>query len=239
MKHKATRFYIDVRLHGYSKNYAKSLIFDISKKFHVKGATRGKVVPHITLYGPATTHDIRRVVSIVQSIGQKYTLVPFKIKGFDYFPNHSKVIFLDIDPSPELKNLRWELSEALQKISTCQPFDKTREFNFHSTIAFKDINRKFERIQHYIKQEEPDIKQYLLRITILGHRSRILYEYDIILKKLLNRNEALSRRWLKKTFKELNRLRGLSTESPRPLLSRLSNSIQCLWLSLVKKHHHH
>lgn len=239
MKHKDTGFLIEYRLHGYAKHFAKGLIFDISKKYHVKGVTRHKVVPHITLYGPARTYDMRSVISTVQSIGQKYTLVPFKIKGFDYFPNQSKVIYLDIDPSPELKHLRWELSEALQKISTCQTFDKKKEFGFHSTVAFKDINKKFEQIQNYTKQEEPNIKQYLLRITIVGHKRRILYEYDLVLKKLLNRNESLSRRWWRKTFKELHVLQGLPTASSQPLLIRLGNSIQRLWLKLVKQNHHH
>jgi 2'-5' RNA ligase len=234
MKHKTTGFLIEYRLHGYAKNYAKDLTFNISRKFHVKGATSRKVVPHITLYGPATTHDIRRVVSTVQSIGQKYTLVPFTIKGLGSFTNPSKVIYLDIAPSTELKSLRWELSEALQQISTSQTFDKTKEFGFHSTIAFKDIDKKFKQIQDYIKQEEPNIKQYVLRITIIGHKRRILYEYDLILKKLLNRNEALSRKWWGKTFKELNMLQGLPVKSPQSLLSRLGNSIQRLWSRIVK-----
>lgn len=152
MKHKATGFFVEFRLHGYARRYAEDLIREVSRVFHVKCVRH--VVPHITLYGPATTSDIRQVVSTVQRIGQKYTLVPFTIKGFGYFTHPSKVIYLDIDPSPELKNLRWELSEALQQISTCQPFDKTKEFGFHSTIALRIPDNKFNQIWNYINQKK-------------------------------------------------------------------------------------
>ncbi len=128
-------------------------------------------------------------------------MVPFIVKGFSYFNKEHKVIYLDVNPSAELEKLRRELAQRLSKISDSQPWDDKKQFQFHSTVAFRDIDRKFPKIWEYIKEkEEPNIKQHLLRITILKG-NRILYEYDLILQKLLNRRQALSRYWLNKTIK--------------------------------------
>ncbi len=206
-------FLVEFRLHGYAKTYAKRLIWAVAKKHRVKGVTRKRVVPHISLYGTGSTQDMRKVVSAVEKVGRKYTLVSFKIKGFGFFDKPHKVIYLDISPSKELEELRWELSQELRKVSTCQSHDRhsKTKFGFHGTVAFKDIDNKFNRIWPDIKSiKEPDINQYLLRITVIGARSRIVCEYDLLLKKLLNRNQALSRYWWGKTVSRLKKLRGSS-----------------------------
>lgn len=194
-------YLIEFRFHGYAKKYAKQLIHEVAKKFRVKGVTRNRAVPHITLFGPFTTKQERKVVLEVVDIGREFSLVPFIVKDFNYFDKEHKVIYLDIDPSAELKELRRKLAQKLGKISDSRPWDDKKQFQFHSTIAFRDIDRKFSGIWEYIKdKEEPNIKQHLLRITIIKGK-RILYEYDLILKKLLNRKQALSGYWLKKTIK--------------------------------------
>ena len=141
------------------------------------------------------------MVSEVVNVGREFSLVPFIVKGFNYFDKEHKVIYIDIDPSTKLRELRRELAQRLSKISDSQQWDNKEQFQFHSTVAFRDIDRKFLKIWEYIKEkEEPNIKQHLLRITILKGK-RILYEYDLILKKLLNRRQALSRYWFNKTIK--------------------------------------
>ena len=196
-------YLIEFRFHGYAKRYAKKLIYDISKKFKVKGITRKKVVPHITLFGPFTTKNEKKMIYEVANVAKKYSFVSFVIKGFNYFNNPgNKVIYLDIEPSEELKQLRYELANNLKKISSSKSSQDRKgkdKFYFHATIAFKDIDRKFDRIWRYIKnKEEPNIQQYLLRITILKGR-RILREYDLMQKRLLNRKQALSHQLFLKT----------------------------------------
>jgi 2'-5' RNA ligase len=194
-------YLIEFRFHGYAKKYAKRLIYEVARKFRVKGVTRNRAVPHITLFGPFTTRQEGKAVSELIDVVKEFSLVPFIVKGFNYFDNEQKVLYLDIDPSAELKELRRKLAQKLSKISDSQPWDNKKEFHFHSTVAFRDIDRKFSKIWEYIKdKEEPDIKQHLLRITIMKGK-RILYEYDLILKKLLNRKQALSRYWFNKTIK--------------------------------------
>ena len=194
-------YFIEFRFHGYAKKYAKSLIHEVARKFRVRGVTRNRAVPHIALFGPFTTRHEKKTVSEVVNVGREFSLVPFIVRGFDYFDKEHKVIYLDVNPSVELKELRRELAQRLGKISDSQPWDNQKQFQFHSTVAFRDIDRKFSKIWGYIKEkEEPNIKQHLLRITILKGK-RILYEYDLMLKKLLNRRQALSRYWLNKTIK--------------------------------------
>jgi len=215
-------FLVEFRMHGYAKEFAKDTVYSVAKKFRVRGVTRKKVVPHISLYGPGRTDDIRKVVSAVKKVGRKYSLVPFKVKGFGYFDKTPKVIYFYISPSQELEDLRWELSQELRKVSTGQSWDSLRNNSFHATIAFKDIDAKFNRIWSYLKsKEKPDINQYLLRITVIGARGRIVCEYDLVLKRLLNRREALSKRLFQKTINRLRELQGLPPEKPTSLIDWL------------------
>jgi len=202
-------YLIEFRFHGYAKKYAKRVIFDVSKKFGVKGVTKKRVVPHITMYGPFTTSNYRNIATRVESVAKNYDLVSFRVKGFNYFDNErNKVIYLDIEPSEELKNLRYDLSQELRKVSKTKSFEDKKskdDFYFHATVAFKDIDRKFDRIRKYIKsKEEPNIHQHLVRITILKGR-RILYEYDLMQKKMLNRNQALNHQLYQKTIRMLKK----------------------------------
>jgi hypothetical protein len=170
------------------------------------------------LYGPGRTEDIKKVILAVEKVGRQYDLVPHKIKGFGFFDKSPKVIYFDITPSQELEELRWQLSQELRKISTCQPWDSRRNHSFHATIAFRDIDTKFSRIWSYLKsREEPNINQHLLRITVLGSGGKIVCEYDLVLKRLLNRREALSKFWWRRTINRLRELQGLPPEPERPL----------------------
>jgi hypothetical protein len=55
-------YLIEFRFHGYAKN----LIYDVARKFNVKGVTENRAVPHISLFGPFQTNDERRLVSDIQ-----------------------------------------------------------------------------------------------------------------------------------------------------------------------------
>jgi len=188
-------YLIEFRLHGYAKKYSKTLICEDARKFRVSGVTRKRPVPHITLFGPFTTRYERSMISEVEDVGRKYFLVPFKVRGFNYFNNNiKKVIYIGIDPSEKLEEIRRGIAKRLLKITgTKSVYDAEEGYSFHIAIAFRDIDRKFPKIWKYIKsKEEPDINQHLLRITIMKN-GRILREYDLMQKRLLSRREALSR----------------------------------------------
>jgi len=193
---------VQVRLQGYAKKYAKEVIFDVAREFDVNGVTQKRVVPHISLFGNFETLNEEKIVSEIVSVGRRYDLVFFRIKGFGNFHNKkNKVIYLDVEPSEDLKKLRRDICRSLPKYSTSyKPFNTNHNFNFHITVASKDIDYKFERIWNYIQMKRVQcINQHLLRITIIKN-SEILYEYDLMQQKLLNRKEALSKEGWKKTI---------------------------------------
>lgn len=200
-------YHIEFRIRGYAKRYAKTLIYDVGNKFRVRGVTRKHVVPHISLYGPFITRRQREVVAEVAKVCSRYRLVPFAFRGFNYFDNSkNKVIYLDIVPSEALVNLRFELAKSLLPITYSKSVEdkKTKaDFKFHSTIAFKDIDTKFRDIWTYMnRKERPNLKQYLLRVTIIKN-GKILYEYDLLQQRLLSRMQSLDKRIFAETIRRL------------------------------------
>ena len=177
----------------------------------------------MTLYGPSQTTNIHKVLTAIEKIGKRYTLVPFKVEGFGWFDGKGgKAIHAGITASHELEKLRQELAEELSKISTPQPWDARRDYKFHTTIAFRDIDQKFNQIWHYLMiKEAPYINQHLLRITVLDRDSKILREYDLVLKRWLNRRQALSRHWWHRTISKSRELQGLPSERQPSLLDWL------------------
>ena len=104
-----------------------------------------------------------------------------------------------------MEEFRRELSETLRPYCSLKQYDFQENFNFHATIAM-DLNpKKFQQVKNYIdKKQEPSFKHILMRVTIIKNQ-RILYEYDFMLRKMLNRKEAKSDVILSKTFNELKR----------------------------------
>jgi calcineurin-like phosphoesterase family protein/2'-5' RNA ligase len=214
------QFFVEIRLWGYAHRYTERLAYDVSRKFGVRGLTSRRVVPHIALYGESRTkegYDIRSVERVVREVCNEFNgkLIPFKLRGFEHFPD-KRTVFIDVYPSNELNNIRDRLYEALRKISYPNPkSDNEVPFAFHATIAMRDIVNKFEQIWTYIKEiEEPNINQNLLRITILTSESKIYCEYDLLLKRRLNRQQALSSYWRRKTIAKLRELQQIP-EEPR------------------------
>jgi 2'-5' RNA ligase len=204
-------YLIEYRFHGYAKRYSRNLIYDVAKKFRTRGVIgQGRAVSHMTLYGPFSTKYEKRMASEVVQACQNYSLVPLKIEGFGHFGK--EVIYMRIRPSKELEDLRRDISEKLLKLTTTKSeFDSNFNLSFHATIAFRDIKRKFADIWNYIERKPaPNIRQHLLRITILKG-NRILYEYDLLQQRLLTRREALSKRSWRKTL-ELLKQRTTSYE---------------------------
>ncbi len=195
-------YLIEFRFSGFAKQSIKELKTNITKKF---GVSKRKIVPHITITGSVSTNDEKRLLDEIVDVCKKYELVKFKMDGVDNF--RDEVIFVRIEPSEELKNLRLEIAERLYKFcKTTTKFDRKEDFEFHATLVLKDIQRKFDRIWDYVQTWRiPEMEQYVLRITILKN-SRILAEYDLILKKLLNRTESLDREIYKKTLKKLEKI---------------------------------
>lgn len=200
-----TSYLLEFRLSGYARHYAKDLIYSVARKFHVKGVTERRVVPHVTLVGPFSTIDEKRLIRELEDVGSNLDLITFKLNGFRSFGNRltgKRVLVVNIEPSPELIALRQNLVRRLDYFCKLSKYDK-KEFKPHATVAFKDIDRKFDQIKKFLDSTSPpSIQHYVLRITLL-RGGKILREYDLLQRRLLTRRQALNRDMRKTTFRFL------------------------------------
>jgi calcineurin-like phosphoesterase family protein/2'-5' RNA ligase len=195
-----THYLIEFRFSGYVKGAIRELKDNISRNYHVN---RRKIVPHITLVGPLYTRNEKQLVEEVKNIAKRYDLVKFSIDGFDSFEN--RVIYVRIRPSEELQKLRLELKERLEKFCELSEHDFDRNFTFHATLVFKDIQIKFDKIWDFLQTWKiPKMDQYILRIAIIKDY-KILAEYDLMQRKVLNRSQALDKKTLQKSISKLEK----------------------------------
>jgi len=195
-----SHYLIEFRFFGKAKREIKRLILEVDKKFSF--GRRKRPVPHISLAGPFETKNQRRLLSDFRSLCEKHNLMHFTVEGYGYFLL-TRVIFINIKPDKEFDLFRWKLSKTLQLYCSLKPYDLKRKFEYHATIARNLPLLKFIAVKLYIdKKSKPNFKHALIRAT-LTRDSKILCEYDFLLKRLLNRREAKSRTLLKKTFRKL------------------------------------
>ncbi|MBI2329704.1 MAG: 2'-5' RNA ligase family protein, partial [Chloroflexi bacterium] len=228
-----TEFFIEFRFHGYAKRRLKRLVWEVARKFRVRGAIKERPVPHMALfYGTPGPVNIRKVLAAVKKVGENYNLVPFRINGFDWHDGkHGKVIAASINASLELKNLRQDLAKELCKHCEPSPFDIEPDFWFHSTIAFRDIDQKFDRVWHHlVKNEKLSINQHLLRITVLNKNQKIKGEYDLLLQRWLSRwqvtTPGVRGYWWRRTINRLEELRGLPQGIKQSIVGKIFNFVK-------------
>lgn len=196
-------FLIELRLRGEPKIISKKLIFDIYKKFRVRGVVRKRPVPHVSLFGPFYSKSIYEVKQVIKKIGDDYSQFNYEISGFDYFEQkkgflglkkRKHVIYLKIKPDSNLQKFRHRLAKELIKKTRTQKHDHDSEsdFKFHATLAMKDIHEKFDDIWEYLKNYPIQTMGVCSRITLLN-KGRIICEYDFVQKKILSRREAMSK----------------------------------------------
>ena len=202
MVKKTADYLLEFRLSGSARKYVKDSVFDVARQFDVKGVTKNRVVPHVTMICPIKTTNEQRLIREIIETCKKYDLMTIKFSGFASLGNwlfRNKVLALKIEHSSELELLRIELVSKLSLLCQLSKF-YTRKWKHHDTIAFKDIDKKFGQIKAYLENKNcPEIMHYVLRMTLLKN-ARILCEYDFLQRRTLTRFEALSRETKKMTI---------------------------------------
>ena len=199
-----SKYLIEFRFHGYTKEKIRELRETIAKNYGAQMGRR-KEVPHITLVGPCSTNDGKRLIREVQSVVEKHDIVPFRLDGFDMFDG--RAVYVRIAPSSELIEMRNEIVKRLEGFCNLQDHDHG-PYKAHATLVMNthfhrniDIRRKFYNIMKFLESWKiPAIRQNVLRVTILGGDSKIVCEYDLMLKRMLGRREALDRELLGKSL---------------------------------------
>lgn len=179
-----------VRITGELGNRLKSIIYDVSEEFDVQGNTKHRPVPHITLFGPYNTSEGYEAKTRVQELYSDFDVVPFRISGFDAF-GHNDVVCANVIPSKELRALRRQISSKLRPISYNYPeHDLDYWYDFHVTIAFKDVGSRQESILEYLQDNyELQVDSYAKRITSLRGRD-MMWEWELPQGKELRPDEA-------------------------------------------------
>jgi 2'-5' RNA ligase len=181
----SSSYLIEIRLFGKAKYEIREL---------------NNSVPHITLVGGFSTINEERLIKDFNLICCCTGLLGYIIEGKDYF-KETGIIYLDVQPSKELIDFRRELRERLRKYCTLSEWDFVEPFKFHVTIA-NHIDQ--EKIRYIMQNFDFDNRynHRMLRATLLKN-GKILCEYDFLLKRMLNRSEALNKQVLMKTMSAL------------------------------------
>jgi len=110
-------------------------------------------------------------------------------------------IFVKVKPDKKLLNFRKELMYKLK--TYCRIKDFSRSYKPHTTIALRMGLLNFFAIWLFLKlKTRPIFTNRVMRVTLLKGNF-ILYEYDFLSRKLLNRRQAKSRKVLSNTFRKL------------------------------------
>jgi 2'-5' RNA ligase len=199
---KTINYLLEFRLSGTAKKYVKQIAFDVSREFGVQGLTKNRVVPHISLIGPITTNNERKLVHEVIETCREFDQMTIKFDGFTSFGNWlfgNRVLAVKIKPSNDLELLRSEIVKKISEFCQLSKFD-FKEWKPHATIAFKDIDKKFKQIKVFLENRNcPEIRHYVIRVTLLRN-AKILTEYDFLQRRPLTRFEALNREVKRKTI---------------------------------------
>jgi len=194
-----THYLIEFRFFGAAKYEFKRLIREVNRIFRVRSH---RPVPHISLAGPFYTRDEKRLISDFEELCAKQPIMTFDVNGFGTF-EENRVVYIKIEPDKNLDIFRWELSKRLGDYCNLRPYDREREFSFHSTVAMKLGQDKFSNVKKYIETKpEPKFAHCVMRVTLIKN-SKILREYDFFLRRSLSRWEAKNRSTLSESYKRL------------------------------------
>jgi 2'-5' RNA ligase len=194
-----THYLIDIRLMGSVKHQIRNLSNHLQEKFNLGDKL---VTPHITLAGPFSTHDEQKLVKDFTRICSNQKVIPkYEVGSYGFFDD-TRVVFVAITPDENLKQFRYQLSQALLPYCSLRNYDldSADEFRFHATLAMKLDWLTFRRIKWYFRRQESVMyRHHPIRATLLRN-TRILCEYDFIQERMLSRAQALSRATMKRDF---------------------------------------
>jgi 2'-5' RNA ligase len=194
-----THYLIDIRLMGSVKQQIRNLRNQLQEKFNLGDKL---VVPHITLAGPFSTHDEKKLIEDFTRICTLQKAIPqYEVGGYGFFDD-TRVVFVTITPDETLQQFRYQVSKAISPYCDLRKYDldPAEVFRFHATLAMKLDWLTFQRIKWYFRDQEPVIyRHHPIRATLLRN-SRILCEYDFIQGRMLSRAQALSKATMKRDF---------------------------------------
>ncbi len=197
---------IEIRVGGQQNEVLRHLVKVIEKNFGAKSKFRH--VPHVTIIGTLSTSNQRDLINTVRNVAKDYDLVSFRLVGFGEFSG--RAIYAHVCPSDELREMRQKLVKSLGRFCELKTYDMKEDFKPHATLCLDTdlpektevgIKRKFGKILEFLESWKLlDHRQHALRVSVIGENRKIVCEYDLMLRRMISRDEALNRTLFKKTM---------------------------------------
>jgi len=169
---KKTRFFIALIPPPEVQAEATQLKEYFRDRYNSKAALRSP--PHITLQAPFEWPDDHRdrLISALKQFNFQFSRVPIQLNGFGAFP--PRVIYLDVEHTPELMTLEQALRHYLKDALAIEdPRSRTRPFHPHLTIAFRDLKpAAFRRAWPEFEHREAQFAFNVPAIALLLHTGK-------------------------------------------------------------------
>lgn len=187
-----THYLIDIRLMGPVRHQIRLLSNELREKFN---PGEKLVFPHITLAGPFSTSDEKKLIGDFSVICKDQKEIPkYDVGRFGFFDD-TRVVYVTIIPDENLKQFRYELAQAISPYCSLRDYDRddADSFRFHATLAMKLDWLTFQRMKWYFRRQDPVVyRHHPIRATLIRN-SKILCEYDFIQNRMLTPAQARSR----------------------------------------------
>ena len=142
------RYFIGYLFEGEARNYLEEISEDISQTFGTRPLHR-RTPPHLTLYRPFETEDIRLERQILSEWSSKAIATPFNLEGFGRFTD--RVIFVDANVDMYIKGLVEDLQHSISKIPG-MPQESGRPWRPHATLVKREMPEKIEWVWKYLSE---------------------------------------------------------------------------------------
>jgi 2'-5' RNA ligase len=144
-------------------NYVRQLQLKISQLFHAKETL--KLEPHITIKYAFTISNLQSVENYFKELTNQIKPFEIKIKSIESFDVN--VVFISIEKNNTLTNLHLKILNDLKQRFSIRPAEyEGKNFHFHITLAYKDIdNKTFKKIKDKLKNEK---SQFTFTLHKLG-----------------------------------------------------------------------
>ena len=171
----------------------KQMIYHLEAKFHLDFFKTARPIPHVSLAGPFTTADEKRLVTDFVALCGKTPFCAFEINTYGVF-DATRAVCIRLDPGAELVAFRQNLAQQIAPYCQLAGQDTREPFVFHATIA-KNINlQKYALIKKYIGQVKPQqFRYHVIRATIVREQE-FFCEYDFLTHSVLTRKESLDKK---------------------------------------------
>jgi 2'-5' RNA ligase len=137
-----------------------------------------KSPPHITLQPPFTGPS--DAVALSEALATFAATQPpprIQLDGFGAFP--PRVIFIQVQPTPDLVNLQRDLRQHLeQTLGIIYPQDSSRRFTPHITVGFRDLTPSNFQTAWAEFQPQSYVAEFVpTRLTLLQHDGERWYPW--------------------------------------------------------------